>query len=80
MDELERILKKARERKRLPEPVVRRLLREQAGLTQQQEADIVGCSRVEVTRWESGLRSPGPKFLRAYQALLDRLAREAAGV
>jgi transcriptional regulator with XRE-family HTH domain len=36
-----------------------RELREQAGLTQQQVADAVGCTWEAVSRWERGTREPG---------------------
>jgi transcriptional regulator with XRE-family HTH domain len=73
-------VRRARAQRRLPEPAARRQLREAAGLTQQELARSVGVSREEVSRWESGRRSPrrGRTLLR-YLTLLDLLAAEAAG-
>jgi transcriptional regulator with XRE-family HTH domain len=66
----------ARLRRRLPDPAVRKLIRESAGVAQQGIADDLGCSREEVSRWESGERNPGARLLPAYLRILDRLAAE----
>ena len=79
MSDFEIILANGRARRRLPDPEERRFLRKRAGLTQQQVADALGVSRVSVTLWESGRRSPGKHHWSDYLALLDRLAAEIGG-
>jgi DNA-binding transcriptional regulator YiaG len=70
------LLAAGRTRRRLPEPAVRRFLRERAGLSQAAVATYLEVTRPAVTLWEAGKRTPrGPK-LAAYNDLLDRLARE----
>jgi transcriptional regulator with XRE-family HTH domain len=73
---LDRKLREARKRRSLPAPDVRRLLRLNAGLTQDDVAEIVGVVRPAVTRWESGARTPVGRPALAYAELLERLARE----
>lgn len=70
------LLHRSRAARRLPEPVIRRLLRERAGLTQAAVAEALGVRRSAVTRWESGARSPRGALLEQYVLLLDRLATE----
>jgi DNA-binding transcriptional regulator YiaG len=70
------LVRRARIRRRLPDPPLRRLLREHAGLTQGEIAAALGVSRTEVCRWESGLREPRHERLAAYVRILDRLARD----
>jgi transcriptional regulator with XRE-family HTH domain len=76
MDVLEELLRDARARRSLPDPAVRRLLRERAGLTQDQLANVLGVGRVAVTRYESGLRTPRGDTCVKYALLLERLAKE----
>jgi len=70
-------MEKVRTRRRLPPPNVRRLIRQQAGVSLRDVAEVIGVTQPTVTRWELGLRSPerGP-HLDAYLALLDRLMSE----
>ena len=77
MDKLAEALVREKIRRRLPAPSVRRLLREQAGITQQVVADTIGVTREAVARWEGGTRSPRGRALPDYVALLERLARES---
>jgi transcriptional regulator with XRE-family HTH domain len=63
-------------RRSLPAPGIRRLLREGAGLSQDDIARILGVSRVAVTRYESGKRSPRGKVSEDYARLLQELAGE----
>jgi transcriptional regulator with XRE-family HTH domain len=73
-DVVDQLLADARRSRQLPEPALRRLLRERAGLSQQQVADALGVSRPAVTRWENGIREPrGTTRRLAYLSLLDRL-------
>lgn len=75
-DALAAILEKRRLRKRLPDPPMRRLVRERAGITQEDLAQVLGVDRATVSRWESGERDPRPSQLEGYLSALDRLARE----
>lgn len=69
------LYKKIRARRDLPSPTVRRLIREQAGLSQQDIAEALGATRAAVSRWESGQREPRGDLLVAYVTLLRRLKR-----
>lgn len=73
MDMLERLLAEAQARRELPAPAVRRLLRERAGLSQADLAQVLGVTRPAVTRWESGCRTPAGKLASDYAAVLERL-------
>jgi transcriptional regulator with XRE-family HTH domain len=73
---LESILLDARRRRSLPEPPLRRLLRERADLSQLEIAEALGVSRPAVTRWESGQREPRSAMRVKYAQLLERLAQE----
>ena len=59
----------------LPEPVVRRLLREGAGLTQAELAAVLGVMRPTVSRWESGARDPKGEYRDRYRTALEELSR-----
>jgi transcriptional regulator with XRE-family HTH domain len=72
--ELDTLLAKSRTRLRLPEPAIRRLLRERARLSQADVAAVVGVDRASVARWELGSREPRGDLLDAYVEILDRLA------
>lgn len=73
---IDQLLADARRRHDLPSPAVRRQLREQVGLSQQDLADALGIGRTAVTRWETGARAPGRAVRLAYIELLERLAAE----
>lgn len=75
-DVLEQILSEARLRRSLPEPPVRRVLRQRAGLTQQEVALVLGVDRASIARYENGGRDPRGAIRVAYVALLTRLAKE----
>ena len=77
-DLLEQLLAEARLARSLPAPPLRRLVRERAGLSQQQVADAMGVTRPTVTRWENGLRVPRTASRARYAELLERLRKEAA--
>src|SRR5262249_10208834 len=72
----EGLLTKARTRRALPPPAARRLIRESAGLTQQEMAEPLGVDQATIARWENGQRFPRTSLLDAYAELLDRLQRE----
>jgi DNA-binding transcriptional regulator YiaG len=76
-DALSVILDKRRLRRRLPDPPMRRLVRERAGITQEDLAQVLGVDRATVSRWETGEREPRPSQLEGYLQALDRLTREA---
>jgi DNA-binding transcriptional regulator YiaG len=76
-DALSVILDKRRLRRRLPDPPMRRLVRERAGITQEDLAQVLGVDRATVSRWETGEREPRPSQLEGYLRALDRLTREA---
>jgi transcriptional regulator with XRE-family HTH domain len=67
----------ARARRRFPSPEARRVLRERAGISQNDIAVALGVTRTAVCLWESGEREPRAENLQKYLALLDRLAQEA---
>jgi DNA-binding transcriptional regulator YiaG len=66
----------ARNRKSLPGPEARRLLRERAGLKQQDVAAALGVTREAVALWERGARNPRDRYLPRYLEILQRCARE----
>lgn len=78
-DALDAALTEARRRRSLPRPEARRMLRVNAGLSQQQVADALGVRRPTVSRWETGARSPRGSALDAYLGVLRRLALEGSG-
>jgi transcriptional regulator with XRE-family HTH domain len=76
MSALEQVLDEARVRRSLPDPAIRRLLRERAGLTQAEVARALGVTKTAVVRWEAGARVPRLRVRTEYVALLERLAEE----
>ena len=54
------------------EAALLRAVRELAGLTQQQVADALGVTRVAVTNWERGFRTPSGKDAGRYISVLAR--------
>ena len=76
---LDQALEEARLRRRLPDPQLRRLIRERVGLTQHDLARALGIDPASVSRYESGRRMPRGGLLQRYAALLDRLIQEAGG-
>lgn len=56
-------------RKTNDSPIAR--LRMERGLTQTELAELVGCKKQHISRWETGERSPGGKSLIALAAALD---------
>jgi DNA-binding transcriptional regulator YiaG len=74
---IEDLLAKSRLRRRLPDAEIRALLRQRAGVSQAEVADVVGVTAATVSRWESGTRTPSGVHLTRYLELLDELARQA---
>jgi DNA-binding transcriptional regulator YiaG len=68
-------LRKARLRRDLPPPAMRRALREAAQLSQQDVADGLRhpVSREAVSSWEAGTRHPSSEHLADYVELLGEL-------
>ncbi len=67
---------RSRSRRTLPDPPLRRLIRERAALSQSELAEVLGVHASAVCRWESGARQPRGDLMEAYAGLLRRLARE----
>jgi transcriptional regulator with XRE-family HTH domain len=76
MQALDEALKRTRERRGLPGPAERRLLRIQAGLTQRDIAQCLGTTAAAVSRYESGDRVPRGGILDRYLTILYRLMKE----
>ena len=74
---LNEAIKSAQDRRRLPEPAVRRMIREQAGISQADVAQAIGVGRAAVARWEAGTRTPRRGVLHRYLEVLDQLMAEA---
>ena len=74
---LDDALAAARLRRRLPDPALRRLIRQRAGVSQDAVAEALGIDRASVSRYESGRRTPCAAVLRRYLDVLDRLVEEA---
>jgi transcriptional regulator with XRE-family HTH domain len=75
MTTLEQVAAKVRARRDLPAPAIRRALRESAGLSQQDVADVCGVTRAAVSRWESGERGVDAVHVVPYAELLELLRR-----
>jgi DNA-binding transcriptional regulator YiaG len=73
-DSIDDALARARTRRRLPSPAERRLLRERAGLSQQDIAVPLKVTREAVAMWERGKRDPRGERAEQYAAILDRCA------
>jgi transcriptional regulator with XRE-family HTH domain len=78
MDEVEALLERARRRRETPDPAWARMLRQRAGLTQEEVAALLGVTGPEVCRYENNQRRPRGAVRDRYFELLDRLARESA--
>jgi transcriptional regulator with XRE-family HTH domain len=72
---LKALTTKARIRRELPPPAVRRAIREAAGVSQADIAAALGVDRVTVTRYESGARTPRGERLAAYVRVLRELGQ-----
>lgn len=68
---------RAEERRRLPSPALRKAIREHAGVTVAELAQVVGVSRQAIYRWEQGTRTPRGAVMHVYLAVLDELRRVA---
>lgn len=63
-------------RRRLPDPEVRRALREAVGISQRAVGRELGVAQGVVSRWESGESNVSDERLAAYLGVLHRFARE----
>lgn len=68
-DQLDQLL----EGTNLPSPVMRRAIREQAGLSLEELADVIGVARNTLWRWEKGLHRPHPGHRRTYAGVLRQV-------
>jgi DNA-binding transcriptional regulator YiaG len=73
---LDRLLSEVHARRKLPAPKARRLIRERAGLSQGDLAQVLDVSIATVSRWESGQCLPARSVYAAYANVLQRLAQE----
>lgn len=76
MNELVAVLATVQRRRDLPTPAMCRALRVENGLTQATIADACKVTRVTVTRWENGTRSPCGSVRDRYLDVLDTLRRQ----
>lgn len=68
------ILARGRARRRIrAEPTYTRLVRERAGLSQEEMAKVLGVDRSAISRWENAKRVPRPAMLDRYAQLLAEL-------
>lgn len=70
------LVEQVRLRRRLPPLLMRKAIREAAGLSQAALAREVGVDRVTVARWEAGRRTPRSRYLEAYVGVLEALRSE----
>lgn len=75
-----RVQTRVRLHRDLPPPQLRRALREAAGLSQQELADAVDCSRAAIGYYETGARTPRGDLLVRYVAALKALQADPAEV
>jgi DNA-binding transcriptional regulator YiaG len=70
---LDDLTQRLRRRRELPSPDVRRALRQVAGASQSDIAEVVGVTRQAVQYWEAGTRTPRGANLERYVAVLQAL-------
>lgn len=74
----EKIRSRLQVRRDLPDPAQRREIRETAGLSQQELADVIGVTRQAVSHWEAGIRTPRGGVLDRYIDAIRALREQAA--
>ncbi|WP_455362006.1 helix-turn-helix transcriptional regulator [Streptomyces sp. SYSU K21746] len=74
----EKIRSRLQVRRDLPCPEQRRELREAAGLSQQEIADVIGVTRQAVSHWEAGIRTPRGALLDRYIDAIRALREQKA--
>jgi transcriptional regulator with XRE-family HTH domain len=77
MDMLKLAIERERRRRKLPAPAVRQEIRRALGLSQLDLAAALGVSRVSISRYETGHRTPRGALLDRYLDVLDRLTQES---
>lgn len=60
----------------LPAPILRRAIRQAAGVTQDEIAERIGVTRAAVSRWESGTRTPWRRNRVRYRDVLTEISGE----
>jgi DNA-binding XRE family transcriptional regulator len=70
------LLEKAQTSRGLPPPAMRRALRQSAGLSQADVADVLDVTRATIARYELGQRTPKGELLEDYMAVLAALASQ----
>jgi DNA-binding transcriptional regulator YiaG len=73
------LLDEVQRAKSLPKPAVARLIRIEAGVTQDRFARELGVHRMTIVRWEAGTRRPRGATRARYADLLMQLRREVEG-
>jgi DNA-binding transcriptional regulator YiaG len=76
---IDAVLQKAKVRRDLPGPGLRRAIRKQAHLTLLDVAQAINVGAPAVSRYEKGEREPRGKTRELYSHLLSRLSREVVG-
>lgn len=77
MADLTAMKRKAKAVRHLPTPAMRRAIRVEAGLTQEDVAEPLEVQRETVSRWEAGKRTPRGRLLIQYAELLAEIQRNA---
>jgi DNA-binding transcriptional regulator YiaG len=75
MSAIQQLTERVRARRELPAPVVRRVIRQAAGVSLDDVGRAVGVSRQAVSLWEKGSRTPRGENLTAYVSVLHELQR-----
>lgn len=63
-------------RRTLPPPDARRAIREAAGISTEELAQLIGVTRQAVNAWERGVRAPRPEHVTTYSAALRAMREE----
>lgn len=66
-------MERLRAKHALPSPSLRRAIRENAGASQADLAEVLGVQQRTVGRWEAGRNTPQGRHLVAYVELLAKL-------
>jgi DNA-binding XRE family transcriptional regulator len=79
LESLRRVIHQRRIRSCLPPPSKRRRIRERAGVSQEELAQVLGVSKVAISRWETGTRTPrATELCERYARALELMKLEAA--
>lgn len=72
------LIDEVRRAHRLPSPAVAKMIRIEAGVSQERLAREVGVHRMTIQRWENGTRTPRASKRVLYAELLEQLRREVS--